>query len=244
LLDDLILRKKDAFMSTALEKRVLVVDDEADVTELLEYKLKQAGFLVRTVNDPLRVLGLARDLRPEVIVLDVMMPELNGLQLLKMIRADALLKDTPVLFLTAKGETDDRLKGLQGGADDYVAKPFDAREVVLRIQALAKRAKSAAAAPDTRMAAGAVLIDLDRHEVTAEGKRVDLTATEFKLLRTLVERKGRVQTRERLLEDVWNYAPDIETRTVDTHMRRLREKLGRAGEVIETVRGVGYRAQG
>lgn len=231
-------------MSTALEKRVLVVDDEADVTELLEYKLKQAGFLVRTVNDPLRVLGLARDLRPEVIVLDVMMPELNGLQLLKMIRADALLKDTPVLFLTAKGETDDRLKGLQGGADDYVAKPFDAREVVLRIQALAKRAKSAAAAPDTRMAAGAVLIDLDRHEVTAEGKRVDLTATEFKLLRTLVERKGRVQTRERLLEDVWNYAPDIETRTVDTHMRRLREKLGRAGEVIETVRGVGYRAQG
>jgi len=231
-------------MSTTPEKRILVVDDEADVTELLEYKLKQAGFLVRTVNDPLRVLGLARDLRPEVIVLDVMMPELSGLQLLKMIRADALLKDTPVLFLTAKGETDDRLKGLQGGADDYVAKPFDAREVVLRIQALAKRAKSTAAAPDTRMAAGSVVIDLERHEVTAEGKPVDLTATEFKLLRTLVERKGRVQTRERLLEDVWNYAPDIETRTVDTHMRRLREKLGRAGEVIETVRGVGYRAQG
>ena len=214
------------------------------MTELLEYKLKQAGFLVRAINDPLRVLGLARDLRPEVIVLDVMMPELNGLQLLKMIRADALLKDTPVLFLTAKGETDDRLKGLQGGADDYVAKPFDAREVVLRIQALAKRAKSAAAAPDTRLAAGSIVIDLDRHEVTAEGKPVELTATEFKLLRTLVERKGRVQTRERLLEDVWNYAPDIETRTVDTHMRRLREKLGRAGDVIDTVRGVGYRAQG
>lgn len=231
-------------MGNPLEKRVLVVDDETDVTELLEYKLKQAGFLVRAINDPLRVLGLARDLRPEVIVLDVMMPELNGHQLLKMIRADALLRDTPVLFLTAKGETDDRLKGLQGGADDYVAKPFDAREVVLRIQALAKRAKSAAAAPDTRLASGAIVLDLERHEVTAEGKPVELTATEFKLLRTLVERKGRVQTRERLLEDVWNYAPDIETRTVDTHMRRLREKLGRAGEVIETVRGVGYRAQG
>ena len=231
-------------MGNNLEKRVLVVDDEPDVTELLEYKLQQAGFLVRAINDPLRVLGLARDLRPEVIVLDVMMPELNGLQLLKMIRADALLKDTPVLFLTAKGETDDRLKGLQGGADDYVAKPFDAREVVLRIQALAKRAKSAAAAPDTRLAAGAIVVDLERHEVTAEGKPVELTATEFKLLRTLVERKGRVQTRERLLEDVWNYAPDIETRTVDTHMRRLRDKLGRAGDVIETVRGVGYRAQG
>lgn len=231
-------------MGNSLEKRVLVVDDETDVTELLEYKLKQAGFLVRTVNDPLRVLGLARDLRPEVIVLDVMMPELNGLQLLKMIRADALLKDTPVLFLTAKGETDDRLKGLQGGADDYVAKPFDAREVVLRIQGLARRAVSAAAAPDTRLAAGAIVVDLERHEVTAEGKPVELTATEFRLLRTLVERKGRVQTRERLLEDVWNYAPDIETRTVDTHMRRLREKLGRAGDVIETVRGVGYRAVG
>lgn len=231
-------------MGNNLEKRVLVVDDEADVTELLEYKLKQAGFLVRAINDPLRVLGLARDLRPEVIVLDVMMPELNGLQLLKMIRADALLRDTPVLFLTAKGETDDRLRGLQGGADDYVAKPFDAREVVLRIQALAKRAKSAAASPDTRLAAGAIVVDLERHEVTAEGKPIELTATEFKLLRTLVERKGRVQTRERLLEDVWNYAPDIETRTVDTHMRRLREKLGRAGDVIETVRGVGYRAQG
>ncbi len=231
-------------MGNSLEKRVLVVDDESDVTELLEYKLKQAGFLVRTVNDPLRVLGLARDLRPEVIVLDVMMPELNGLQLLKMIRADALLKDTPVLFLTAKGETDDRLKGLQGGANDYVAKPFDAREVVLRIQALARRAVSAAAAPDTRLAAGAIVVDLERHEVTAEGKPVELTATEFRLLRTLVERKGRVQTRERLLEDVWNYAPDIETRTVDTHMRRLREKLGRAGDVIETVRGVGYRAVG
>lgn len=223
---------------------MLVVDDEKDVTELLEYKLKQAGLLVRALNDPLRVIGMARDLRPDLIILDVMMPDLTGIQLLRMIRGDALLQDTPVMFLTAKGETEDRLKGLEGGADDYMAKPFDPRELVLRAQALLRRAKSAAAKPDARIAAGSVVIDLDRHEVTAGGKRVELTATEFKLLRTLVERKGRVQTRDRLLEDVWNYAPDLETRTVDTHMRRLREKLGRAGEVIETIRGVGYRAQG
>jgi len=223
---------------------VLVVDDEKDVTELLEYKLKQAGLLVRALNDPLRAIGMARDLRPDLIILDVMMPDLTGIQLLRMIRGDALLQDTPVMFLTAKGETEDRLKGLEGGADDYLAKPFDPRELVLRAQALLRRAKSAAAKPDSRLAAGPVVIDLERHEVTAGGKPVELTATEFKLLRTLVERKGRVQTRDRLLADVWNYAPDLETRTVDTHMRRLREKLGRAGEVIETIRGVGYRAQG
>lgn len=229
-------------MEDAHLKRVLVVDDESDVTELLEYKFKQAGFSVRTLNDPLRAIGLARDLRPDLMVLDVMMPELSGIQLLRMIRADALLRDTPVMFLTAKGETEDRLKGLETGADDYLAKPFDARELLLRAQALLRRAKSAAAAPDTRLAAGSVVLDLERHEVTAGGKPVELTATEFKLLRCLMERKGRVQSREQLLSDVWNYSPDLETRTVDTHMRRLREKLGKAGDVVETVRGVGYRA--
>jgi two-component system phosphate regulon response regulator PhoB len=231
-------------MGSSGEKRVLAVDDESDVTELLEYKLKQAGLLVRTLNDPMRAIGTARDYRPDLIILDVMMPDLTGIQLLRMIRSDALLQDTPVMFLTAKGETEDRLKGLEGGADDYLAKPFDARELVLRAQALLRRTKATASNPDSRLAAGAVVIDLERHEVMANGKPVELTATEFKLLRTLVERKGRVQTRDRLLEDVWNYAPDLETRTVDTHMRRLREKLGRAGEVIETIRGVGYRAQG
>lgn len=228
-------------MAEHVERRVLIVDDEPDVTELLEFKLKQAGLLVRAINDPLRAIGLARDIRPEVIILDMMMPDLNGLQLLKMIRSDALLRDTPVLFLTAKGETEDRLKGLEGGADDYLAKPFDAREVVLRVQALIRRAKPSASTSSTRLSAGNLVVDLERHEVLIDGTPIELTATEFKLLRTLVERKGRVQTRERLLEDVWNYAPDIETRTVDTHMRRLRDKLGKGGDIIETVRGVGYR---
>ena len=169
-------------MEDSHSKRILVVDDESDVTELLDYKLRQAGFTVRALNDPLRVVGLARDLRPDLIILDVMMPELSGIQLLRMIRADALLRDTPVMFLTAKGETESRLIGLEGGADDYMAKPFDARELVLRAQALLRRAKSVAVAPDTRLAAGAIILDLERHEVMAEGKPIDLTATEFKLL--------------------------------------------------------------
>ena len=168
-------------------KRILVVDDEADVTELLDYKFRQAGYAVRALNDPLRAIGLARDFRPDLIILDVMMPELTGVQLLRMVRADALLQDTPVIFLTAKAETADKVKGLESGADDYVAKPFDVRELMLRAQALLRRAKSAAAKPSTRLAAGALLLDIERHEVTAQGKPVELTATEFKLLRLLLE---------------------------------------------------------
>jgi two-component system phosphate regulon response regulator PhoB len=227
-----------------LLKRILVVDDEKDVTELLDYKFRQAGYSVRALNDPLRAIGLARDFRPDLILLDLMMPELTGIQLLRMIRSDALLQDTPVILLTAKGETVDKVRGLETGADDYVTKPFDARELLLRVQALLRRAKSAAAKPSTRLVAGDLLLDIERHQVTSSGKEIDLTATEFKLLRLLLERKGRVQTREELLADVWNYSPDLETRTVDTHVRRLREKLGASGEVIETIRGVGYRVSG
>lgn len=224
-----------------LLKRILVVDDEKDVTELLDYKFRQAGYAVRALNDPLRTIGLARDFRPDLILLDVMMPELTGIQLLRMIRSDALLQDTPVILLTAKGETVDKVRGLETGADDYVTKPFDARELLLRVQSLLRRTKSAAAKPSTRLAAGDLLLDIERHQVSSGGKEIDLTATEFKLLRLLLERKGRVQTREELLAEVWNYSPDLETRTVDTHVRRLREKLGAGGEVIETIRGVGYR---
>jgi two-component system phosphate regulon response regulator PhoB len=156
-------------------KRILIVDDESDVTELLDYKFKQAGYAIRTLNDPLRAIGLARDFRPDLIILDVMMPELTGVQLLRMVRADALLQDTPVIFLTAKSETVDKVKGLESGADDYVTKPFDTRELMLRAQALLRRAKSAAAKPSTRLAAGALMLDIERHEVTASGKIVELT---------------------------------------------------------------------
>jgi two-component system, OmpR family, phosphate regulon response regulator PhoB len=231
-------------MADEHRKTILVVDDEPDVTELIEYKLRQSGYTVRAVNDPLRAVGLARDLRPDVIVLDVMMPELDGIRLLRMLRADSLLKDTPVILLTARSSTEDRVKGFETGADDYVPKPFEPRELLLRIQALLRRAKSAAAKPDTRLAAGHVVLDVERHEVTVGGKIIELTATEFKLLRLLIERKGRVQTRDALLSDVWNYDAELETRTVDTHVRRLREKLGDGSEIIETIRGVGYRVAG
>ena len=222
-------------------KRIFVVDDEADVTELLEYKLKQAGYAVRAINDPLRTIGLARDLRPDLIILDMMMPDLSGVQLLRMISGDGVLQDIPIIFLTAKGDITDKVKGLESGADDFMTKPFDARELLLRVKSLLRRAKSAAAKPSTRLSAGGLLMDIEKHEVTADGSVVDLTATEFKLLRILLDRKGRVQSREELLADVWNYSPDLETRTVDTHVRRLREKLGGAGDTIETIRGVGYR---
>ena len=222
-------------------KRIFVVDDEVDVTELLEYKLKQAGYAVRAINDPLRTIGLARDLRPDLIILDMMMPDLSGVQLLRMIRGDGVLQDIPIIFLTAKGDITDKVKGLESGADDFMTKPFDARELLLRVKSLLRRAKSAAAKPSTRLSAGGLLMDIEKHEVTADSNVVDLTATEFKLLRILLDRKGRVQSREELLADVWNYSPDLETRTVDTHVRRLREKLGSAGDTIETIRGVGYR---
>ena len=224
------------------EYRILLVEDEANLLAAIKLNLELEGYHVSTATDGKKALKMIKEERVSLVILDVMMPELSGIQLLRMIRADALLRDTPVMFLTAKGETESRLVGLEGGADDYMAKPFDARELVLRAQALLRRAKSVAVAPDTRLAAGSIILDLERHEVMAEGKPIDLTATEFKLLRALIERKGRVQSRDRLLEDVWNYSPDLETRTVDTHMRRLREKLGKAGDVIETVRGVGYRA--
>jgi two-component system phosphate regulon response regulator PhoB len=196
---------------------------------------------VRTINDPLRTIGLARDLRPDLIILDMMMPDLSGVQLLRMIRGDGVLQDIPIIFLTAKGDITDKVKGLESGADDFMTKPFDARELLLRVKSLLRRAKSAAAKPSTRLSAGGLLMDIEKHEVTADSSIVDLTATEFKLLRILLDRKGRVQSREELLADVWNYSPDLETRTVDTHVRRLREKLGSAGDTIETIRGVGYR---
>ena len=227
-----------------MKSRILIIDDNVAMTTLLTKALDRIGYEPVVENNPLLAVNTVRHCMPDLIRLDVMMPELTGVQLLRMVRADALLQDTPVIFLTAKGETVDKVKGLESGADDYVTKPFDTRELMLRAQALLRRAKSAAAKPSTRLAAGALMLDIERHEVTASGKIVELTATEFKLLRLLLERKGRVQSREELLADVWNYSPDLETRTVDTHVRRLREKLGPSGDVIDTVRGVGYRVNG
>ena len=228
-------------MTEQQPKKILVVDDEPDVTDLLAYTLKAKGFAVETVNNPNASIGLARSLVPDLVILDVMMPELNGIQICRMLRADPKLKRVPVIFLTAKAEEADRIQGLESGADDYICKPFSTKELVLRVQSILRRTSEGAATPAQMLQAGEIVLDVDRHAITVHGKPVELTATEFKLLHLLMERRGRVQTREHLLLNVWNYETEIETRTVDTHVRRLREKLGSEADWIETIRDVGYR---
>ncbi|MEN9840723.1 MAG: hypothetical protein RL376_523 [Verrucomicrobiota bacterium] len=222
-------------------KKILVVDDETDVTELLAYTLKAKGFIVETLNDPNRSIGLARTFMPDLVILDVMMPDLNGIQICRMLRADPKLKKVPVVFLTAKAEEGDRIQGLETGADDYLCKPFSTKELVLRVQTILRRVHEGVPEVPKLISAGRIVLDGDRHVATVAGEPIELTATEFKLLRLLMERRGRVQTREHLLINVWNYETEIETRTVDTHVRRLREKLGSEADWVETIRGVGYR---
>lgn len=224
------------------ELRVLVVDDEPDVTDLLRYKLEQDGYRCETLNDPLEFVSRARDFSPDLIILDIMMPDLSGIQLCRMARADAELTRKPIIFLTAKGESDDRVRGLETGADDYLAKPFNTKELLLRVRKLLERSLPGAGEGSSGpIKVGSVFLDENLHEVRIDEIPVVLTATEFRLLKLLMERKGRVQSREHLLVNVWNYETDIETRTVDTHIRRLRDKLGKYASMIETVRGVGYR---
>ena len=228
-------------MAETKPKKILVVDDESDVTTLVAYHLKAKGFQVEVVNDPNSSIGTARSFLPDLVILDVMMPDLNGIQICRMLRADPKLKKVPVIFLTAKAEENDRVQGLETGADDYICKPFSTKELVLRVQTILRRLSDGAPEEPKRLQVGEIVIDTERHEVQIHGKPVELTATEFNLLRLLMERRGRVQTREHLLLNVWNYETEIETRTVDTHVRRLREKLGTEADWIETIRGVGYR---
>ncbi|MDP0500415.1 MAG: response regulator transcription factor [Verrucomicrobiota bacterium JB022] len=222
-------------------KRILVVDDEPDVTELVSYRLRREGYEVEVINDPLQIMGKAREFNPDLFLLDIMMPDLDGMKICRMIRADNKLRTVPIIFLTARGEVEDRIKGLESGADDYIAKPFDAKELVLRIGLIFRRMTNDSREPTRRLQVADVLLDEEMHTVTVAEEPIDLTATEFKLLKLLMERKGRVQSRENLLVNVWNYDTDTETRTIDTHIRRLREKLGHRSALIETVRGVGYR---
>jgi len=220
----------------------LVVDDEPDVTELVSYKLKREGYEVAVINNPLHIMGKAREFNPDLFILDIMMPDLDGLKICRMIRADSKLSTVPIIFLTARGEVEDRIKGLESGADDYLSKPFDTKELALRIGLIFKRmAKEEPGGGKQPLKVADIVLDEELHRVTLEGKVVDLTATEFKLLKLLMQRKGRVQSRENLLVNVWNYDTDTETRTIDTHIRRLREKLSDRANLIETVRGVGYR---
>lgn len=223
-----------------MKTRILVVDDEADVLELVEFNLRQAGYEVSSVADGAEALKRARALQPALIVLDVMLPEFDGLEVCKLLRRDPTTARIPIIMLTAKASEVDRVLGLELGADDYLTKPFSPRELLLRIKNLLQR-QSLGAARRERLVFGELAIDLPRHEVTWQGGPIELTATEFRLLHVLAERAGRVQSRDQLLRDVWHYDSLIDTRTVDTHMRRLREKLGPAAKHLDTVRGVGYR---
>lgn len=222
------------------KSKVLIVDDEQDVTELLEFNLRSAGYDVISADDGATALKKAREALPDLIVLDVMLPEMDGTEVCKQLRRDPSTARIPIIMLTAKASEIDRVLGLELGADDYVTKPFSPRELVLRVRGLLRRG-TVAEEPSEVIQVGDLVVDIPRHQVTVKGKRIDLTATEFKLITTLAQRRGRVQSREQLLQDVWEYDSLIDTRTVDTHMRRLREKLGVAARYLDTVRGVGYR---
>jgi DNA-binding response OmpR family regulator len=225
------------------KKRILVAEDEADVLQLVNLALQRAGFEVLKAEDGATAVRLAREHSPALIVMDIMMPGMTGLEACRLLKQDSRTMRIPVVMLTAKAEEVDRIVGLELGADDYVTKPFSPRELVLRIQAILRRFTEALSGAE-QLVLGPIQIDQVRHEVKIFGEPVDFTATEFKLLTVLMERRGRLQSRDVLLNDVWGYESLIDTRTVDTHIRRLRDKLGRAADLVETVRGFGYRMVG
>ena len=222
-------------------QRILVVEDEPDIVALVAYHLAKAGYRVSTAGTGTDALAMARAERPSLIVLDLMLPGLSGFDVLEQLRSEEATRDIAVLMLTARREEPDRIRGLSLGADDYLTKPFSPQELVLRVTAILRRVGAAAATPSDVIQLGPVRIDRAAHRVSVDGADVELTPIEFKLLLVLAERRGRVQARAHLLETVWEAAPDIQTRTVDMHVQRLRTKLGPAGDLIETVRGFGYR---
>ena len=216
------------------------MDDEPEAVELVEFNLKQAGYAVTTAADGAEALKKAHAQPPDLIVLDVMLPEMDGFEACKVLRLDPATQKVPIIMLTAKAAEIDRVLGLELGADDYLTKPFSPRELLLRIKKILSRGTQTEKQPE-QIRHGDLLIDMPRHVASWKGRAIELTATEFKLLVTLAQRAGRVQSRDQLLRDVWEYESAIDTRTVDTHMRRLREKLGAAAKHLDTIRGVGYR---
>jgi len=222
---------------------VLVVDDEPDIVALVSYHLAKSGYRVTTAANGPDALAVARDEHPALIVLDLMLPGMSGFEVLEQLRAAEGTRNVPVLMLTARREEPDRIRGLTLGADDYLTKPFSPQELVLRVGAILRRVAAGGASSTDRLVIGPIAIDRAAHQVSVDGHGVELTPTEYRLLLTLAERRGRVQGRAHLLETVWDAAPDIQTRTVDMHIQRLRAKLGEAGDLIETVRGFGYRVR-
>jgi DNA-binding response OmpR family regulator len=227
-------------MKSLPSNRILIIEDEQDVLDLLTLNLRKAGgFAISTATDGATGLRKARAELPTLIILDLMLPKMPGLEVCKILKTDPATQHIAILMLTAKAEEIDRIVGLEFGADDYVTKPFSPREIILRMKAIMRRGQGEVG--DTRLTRGAITLDPSRHAVAVNGKPIRLTSVEFKLLSRLMERPGRVQARDRLLNEVWGYESIIDTRTVDTHIRRLRKKLGKAADAIETVRSFGYR---
>lgn len=226
--------------------RVLVVEDEPDIAALIAYQLTREGFRVETASNSDQALSAIGREIPDLLILDRMLPGVPGDEILKSLRGGAATKQLPVLMLTAKREQEDRIQGLELGADDYLTKPFSPRELVLRVQSILRRVDPAGSESGGRLLrAGPISVDISSHEATLDGEEMSLTPTEFRLLQALIERRGRTQSRRQLLERAWDVESDvagrIQTRTVDMHVRRLRGKLGRVGDWVETVRGFGYR---
>jgi len=219
------------------------VDDEPDIVALVAYHLAKSGYAVSTAANGTEGLAIARREKPALVVLDLMLPGLSGLEVMQELRSSPETSRVAVLMLTARREESERIEGLTLGADDYLTKPFSPQELVLRVAAILRRVNASEAPKGDVQEIGRLRIERTAHRVTVDGLDVDLTPTEFKLLLLLAERKGRIQPRNMLLEAVWEAAPDIQTRTVDMHVQRLRAKLGPAGDLIETVRGFGYRLQ-
>ena len=225
---------------TPMSREILIIEDEEDIARLVAYNLEKEGYQVVTARTGVEGLQQARKRHPDLVILDLMIPEMDGLEVCKAIRSDETLKGTPILMLTAKAEEMDRIIGLELGADDYMTKPFSTKELAARVKALLRRVERQVE-ETTRYAYGPLALDVTRHEVRLDGREIQLTAKEFKLLETLLRNRGRVQTREILLDTVWGYDADVTTRTVDVHIRRLREKIPILAQAIVTVKSLGYK---
>ena len=223
-----------------MTSKVFIVEDEPDLRDTLTYNFENEGFTVKSFSNGESFLESLTKNKPNLVILDLMLPGVSGLDVCRELRSDDNFDDIAVVMLTAKSEEIDRIVGFELGADDYVTKPFSVRELILRVKVLLKK-RLENSANEQILAFGPITMNLDAHDVVVDGENITLTALEFKLLKHLLNRKGRVQTRDQLLGDVWGYSSEVTTRTVDTHIKRLREKLGKPGDLIQTIRGVGYR---
>ena len=221
--------------------KILVIEDEPDIRRNLEYNLSREGFSVSGAASISEAKLILNSDFFNLILLDLMLPDGSGLDLCKSIKADVKTESIPIIILTAKDDEVDRVVGFELGADDYVTKPFSVRELILRVKAVLKRGTKKREIVEVERQFADLKIDVDSHEVHVDDKKINLTALEFRLLRQLVDRRGRVQSRDQLLSDVWGYRSEVTTRTVDTHVKRLREKLGPMGKYVQTIRGVGYK---